>query len=391
MQNNKVKYIQYCKNCVMPVSKPDFKIDSDGICSACKAYSSRTTIDWKKRKEEFLTILDRFKNKKNSNYDCIVPCSGGKDSTYQVIKMLELGLNPLCVTASTDMLSDLGRDNIENVKKLGVDYIEVSTDPTTRTKINLFTLESIGDISWAEHVTIFTIPVRVSVAMKIPLIVWGENASNEHGGPASDIQNSYFTRRRLEELGGLLGLRTSDLPELLGIPQKKLIQYTYPSDQELKEVGTTGIFLGYYLPWDGHKNAEIAKSHGFKTYKEPVEGSIVDYENLDNLQMRVHDYFKFLKYGYDRTTDWACVHIRRGRLTREKALELVKERGGKYPKEYLGKSIDIVLKEINCDSLKFNKICDSFTNTKLFKCDPLGVPLKDNHGDLIKINYDNVS
>ncbi len=373
----------------MPETKPDFKIEADGICVACKAYADRKKINWEERKDQFLKIAKRFKDKSKNNYDCIIPSSGGKDSTYQAIKMLELGLNPLCVTASTDLLSELGRYNIENMKKLGVDYIEISTDPITRRKINKFTLETLGDISWAEHLTIFTIPVRVSVDMNIPLIVWGENASNEQGGPATDIDNSFFTRRRLEELGGLLGLRTTDLPHLLKIPEKKLIMYTYPTDAELKRVGTTGVFLGYFFSWDGEKNAEIAEKNGFKKYHKELEGSVVNYENLDNLQMRIHDYFKFLKYGYDRVTDWCCIHIRRGRISREEALKLVREKGGKFPNNYLGVDYLEVLKTINCSPEKFREICDNFTNKKLFKCDPSGKLIKDNQGNPIKLNYDN--
>jgi hypothetical protein len=162
--------------------------------------------------------------------------------------MLELGMNPLCVTATTDHLSEIGRRNIENLKRLGVDYIEVSVNPVIRRRINRFALRTVGDISWPEHVTIFTIPVRIAVQMGIPLIVWGENSQNEYGGPASASENNVLTRRWLEEFGGLLGLRVTDLIGQEGIQPHHLIQYTYPSDEELARVGVTGIFLGYYLP-----------------------------------------------------------------------------------------------------------------------------------------------
>tara|TARA_Y100000031_G_scaffold149289_1_gene186830 strand:+ start:507 stop:1670 length:1164 start_codon:yes stop_codon:yes gene_type:complete len=386
----KLNYIKYCKSCITPATKPDFKINADGICAGCQSFTYRKHIDWKRKEKDFLEIINKYKNNNHSNYDCIIPCSGGKDSTYQTIKVLEYGLNPLCVTASTDMLSEIGRKNIENIKKLGVDHMEVSTDPNLRRKINLFTLETIGDISWAEHITIFTIPVRIAVNMRIPLIIWGENASNEHGGPANDLENNIFDRRRLEELGGIGSLRTSDLPDLMGIEEKKLIQYTYPSKKELIDVGVIGIFLGYYFPWDGKKNAEIAAQNGFMTYHKNVEGSVVNYENLDNLQMRIHDYFKFLKYGFDRVTDWCSIHIRRGRMKREEAVEIAREWGGKYPDEYLGVKLEEVLREIGCDKARFDKICNNFTNKKLFKLDPSGKPIRDNHNNLIKINYENV-
>jgi N-acetyl sugar amidotransferase len=174
----------------MPETKPDLYIDGEGICSACRSFERRTLVDWEKRKQELLNILDRYRSRGGSNYDCIIPVSGGKDSHYQVIRMLELGANPLCVTATTDMLSPIGRRNIENLKRLGVDYIEVTTNPVVRRKINRIALTEVGDISWPEHVTIFTIPVRIAVQMKIPLIIWGENPQNEYGGPASAAENN---------------------------------------------------------------------------------------------------------------------------------------------------------------------------------------------------------
>ena len=129
--------------------------------------------------------------------------------------------------------------------------------------------------------------------------------------------------------------------------------------------------------------------NGFTPYKSNVEGSIVEYENLDNLQMRIHDYFKFLKFGYDRVTDWCCWHIRRGRMSRKEAIEIAREKGGKYPSSYLSVDLKEILSEINCTEEKFIDICNKFTNTKLFKCDTSGQPIRDNKKDLIKINYDN--
>ncbi|MBM4177343.1 N-acetyl sugar amidotransferase, partial [Candidatus Gribaldobacteria bacterium] len=260
--SNTSRQIKYCVKCLMPETKPDLTFNAEGVCNACSNFDNRKEVDWEQRDKELKEILERYKSKNESNYDCIVPVSGGKDSHFQTIKMLELGMNPLCITSTTDYLTEIGRKNIENIKKLGVDYLEVSVNPKIRRKINRFALKEVGDISWPEHVTIFTIPIRLACAFKIPLIIWGENSQNEYGGPASDAKNNALTRRWLEEFGGLLGLRVSDLLGREGIVKKDLIQYTYPSDEELAKVGVTGIFLGYYLPWDGFKNAEIAKANG---------------------------------------------------------------------------------------------------------------------------------
>jgi N-acetyl sugar amidotransferase len=383
-----LKHIRYCSRCVMPETKPDLHLDNQGVCSACRYFEQRRDINWADRGRELEKVLDQYRSKDGSNYDCIIPVSGGKDSHVQVIKMLELGMNPLCVTGSTDMLSDIGRQNIENIKNLGVDYVEMSVNPRIRRKINRLALTQIGDISWPEHVAIFTIPIHFAVKFNVPLIIWGENSQNEYGGPATAGQNHVLTRRWLEEFGGLLGLRVSDLLQTDDIKPHHLIQYTYPKDEELQRVGVTGIFLGYFIPWDGYANALVAQAHGFTTYHTTVEGSIVNYENLDNHQTGIHDYFKFLKFAFGRATDIACLHIRRGRLTRSQGLKLVKLHDGKFPWTYLGKPIEEILKPLDMDVDEFTKICDRFTNKKLFLVDANGRLVKDKQGNLSRINDD---
>lgn len=374
----------------MPETKPDLVLDDEGVCNACRSFQARDDIDWGVRKKELENILDRYRSKDQKNYDCIVPVSGGKDSHFQVIRLLELGMNPLCVTSTTCSLSEIGRKNIESIKNLGVDYIEYTTNKVIRRKLNKFALANIGDISWPEHVTIFTVPVRIAVQFDIQLIVWGENPQNEYGGPAAAAKDRVLNRRWLEEFGGLLGLRVTDMIGQEGIQQYHMIPYTYPSDAELKKAGVTGLFLGYYFPWDGYRNSLVAQGFGFRTYHKYVEGSLANYENLDNYQTGIHDYFKFLKYGFGRATDIACLHIRRGRLSREEGMQLVKKHDGKFPWKYLGKPIEEILDEIDLNMEEFVEICNKFTNKKIFKCNRMGNLVKDKVGNLTKINNDNV-
>jgi N-acetyl sugar amidotransferase len=380
--------LKYCIRCVMPSTKPDLHIDSDGVCNACRAYENRNHVDWDARKQELLKLLDKYR-RPAGNWDCIVPVSGGKDSTYQVIRMLQLGINPLCVTSSTCDLSLVGRKNIENLKRLGVDHMEFSPNILVRARLNRIALTEVGDIAWPEHVGIFTIPVRAAVQFNVPLIVWGENSQNEYGGPAAAADNNVLTRRWLEEFGGLLGMRVSDLTETYGIPQRQLLPYQYPSDEDLQRVGVTGLFLGHYLPWDGLSNVLISQAHGFTSFDSVVEGSMVNYENLDNHQHGIHDYFKYLKFGFSRATDIACLHVRRGRITRQDALEIVEMRDGKFPWSYLGKPLRDILDPLDMSLEEFVKICDRFTNRKIFERNAAGMLVKDRHGNLKKLNFDN--
>lgn len=378
----------YCRNCLLPDSKPDLRLDENDICAACRSFERRADVDWRDRSKDFLRLVQDF-GKNPSPYDCVVPVSGGKDSTYQVLKVKSLGLNPLAVTSQTCDLTPIGRRNIDNLRALGVDHINVAPDPKIRAKLNRVGLTTVGDISWPEHVGIFTIPVRVAVWLKIPLVVWGENSQNEYGGPEEAAANAVLDRRWLEEFGGLLGLRVRDIPQIDDMSETDLFLYTYPDDQELQELGLRGLFLGHFFPWDGLSNALAAQANGFETMGKAIEGSMVDYENLDNYQTGIHDYFKFLKFGFGRVSDIASLHIRRGRLTREDGLRLVKGREGLFPWTYLGKPIEEILEPLGMSVADFTVVCDQFTNRDLFVTDPTGELIKDASGNLTKIRYDN--
>jgi N-acetyl sugar amidotransferase len=376
---------------MLPDSKPDLHFNAQGVCAACQAYENRTTVDWDARRAEFMSIVDGYRDTTNTKWDCIIPVSGGKDSTFQVITMLELGVRPLCVTATTCDLSEVGLANIENIKNLGVDHMTFSPNPVVRRQLNRIGLREVGDISWPEHVGIFTIPVRAAVQFGVPLIIWGENSQNEYGGPEAATISRTLDRRWLEEFGGLLGMRVSDLAEAQGIPEGDLAPYTYPSGDDLERVGVTGLFLGQFFPWDGMTNALIAQAKGFKTTGSVVEGSMVDYENIDNYQVGIHDYFKFLKFGFGRATDIASLHVRRGRLTRSQALEIILQRDGKFPWTYLGKPLEEILSPLDITIDEFIEICDRFTNESLFVAKRDGSLLRDRDGNLTKLSYDNVA
>lgn len=379
--------IRYCTKCLLPETKPDLWFDEDGVCAACLNFDARQEVDWDDRQQELREIVGRYQS--NSKWDCIVPVSGGKDSTWQVLKVMQMGLNPLCVTATTCHLSDIGQRNIRNIQYLGVDHIQFSPNPRVRASLNRIGLRYVGDISWPEHVGIFTIPVQAAVAYEVPLIVWGENSQNEYGGPASDATNSTLDRAWLEEFGGLLGLRVTDVIGVEGLSGRDLLPYVYPTDEDLARVGVTGVFLGHYVPWDGLTNALVATAHGFNSLEHSVEGSMVAYENLDNYQTGIHDYFKYLKFGFGRATDIASLHIRRGRLSRSDALEIVRNNDGAFPATYLDKPLAEILSHIEMPKDEFMEVCEQFTNRDIFQVDSRGHFLRRRDGSPQKLNDDN--
>ncbi|HBV01212.1 MAG TPA: N-acetyl sugar amidotransferase [Candidatus Taylorbacteria bacterium] len=378
------KTFEYCKKCVMPNTKPDLFFDEKGVCDACLSAKLKEAIDWDGRKREFeKDIVAEYKGKTPGNYDCIIPVSGGKDSHYQVYLMKEVyKMNPLLISFESSYRTPLGRKNLDNIRKaFGVDLIVFEKNFDVYRKMSIESFKRVGDEFWPNHVGIFTVPVRFAVQMKIPLIVWGENSQLEYGGPKAARMANTLDRRWLEEFGGLLGLRVEDMVGVEGITRNELLPYFYPSAEELRAAGIKGIFLGYYFKWDARAEVKLVTQYGFSVKKDgPVEGTFTNYENLDEAFQSVHDYLKFVKFGFGRATDHASLDIRNGRLTRQEGVALVKKFDGKYPQ----KGAKAFLRYSGMSKKEFDKIIDSFTDKALFMLGRDGKLLRDSGGNLMK-------
>ena len=372
--------MKYCKKCLYPDTKPQLVFNEDGICSACSNSDLKEKINWDDKEKELRGILEEFKSKDGSNYDCIIPVSGGKDSTFQtyVIKKV-YGLNPLVVNFHPLDQTEIGKKNLENLKRIGVDCIEFTANPEIYLKLARYGLTELGDFQWPEHIGIFTVPVQIAVRYKIPLIIWGENPQLEYGQPTDIEKDTILDRDWNEKNGGyfLDKIKPQDMTKY-GFDLNDLKPYLYPTDEEIREVGVTGVFLGSYIKWDIFKQLELVKTLGFSENEENKEGTYNKWENLDVYFTVFHDYFKFLKYGFGRTTDHVSIEIRYGRMTREKGIELVKEYEGKIPRRFLKEFLEAA--EIS--EKKFYEICDKFTNKELFQTDQDDNLLKDKDGNL---------
>lgn len=349
-----------CLKCVMPNTRPDTPF-VDGVCQACRNFARRPEIDWTARRQALADLLERGRN--TSGFDCLVPSSGGKDSTYQVLKLIEMGAKPLVVTATTCHLTKIGRLNIDNLARYAT-TIEVTPDRTVRAKLNKLGMELVGDISWPEHTAIFTIPFRMAAALGIPLIFYGENPQDQYGGPQGSEEATQMTRRWRSEFGGFLGLRPTDLSDV-----GDLTDYQMPAEKDLEQVGIEAHFLGQYLPWDSHENARAAKDAGMVQVL-PSDANWWASENLDNAQTGIHDHQMFRKYGYGRACAQVSVDVRAGRLTRAEAIDVVHLRDiGRLPEVYMGVSVTEVLDRLKMDRKDFTNLLNRFTNFAIFKGD----------------------
>lgn len=324
--------MKYCARCLYPMNaKPTIIFDEEGVCSGCRYHESRKRleVDWDERAHLLEQILDEAKKmarQRGNSHDCIIPISGGKDSHFQVWLMKEkYGMNPLLVTFNHAWNTDSGLANLNNLmEKSGFDLIRYTSGIDSVRKISKYMLETVGDITWHYHAGIFTFPFQVAVNYNIPLVIWGEHGFGELTGIVTLEDFVEFTKWSRKE-HDMRGYEAHDLIGKGGITEKDIAPYIYPSDDEIAKTGVRGIYLSNFTDWNAKKHAEkMMDKWGFRSVTFNRERTFNQYAKIEDHSNYVHDYLKYLKFGYGRATDDASMEIRHGRMTREEGIEMVK-------------------------------------------------------------------
>jgi N-acetyl sugar amidotransferase len=324
--------MKYCKSCVYPFVTVNLDIADDEICSSCKSFEKFEKLSsefWDKRKERFEQIIEESIKNNTSNYDCLIPVSGGKDSYYQIhVIAKELGLKPLLMTYHGNNFlpeGDYNRDRMRHV--FNADHIVWGPSIDVLKKLNRLGFKKMGDMNWQNHCGIFTAPISVATKFNIPLIIWGETAWDISGMFEPDDFVEFSARVRHEH-----GLRGYEWYDFLDDPidklsEKDMIWAKYPTDEEILKVGVRGLYIGNFFKWDPNWHVKMVQNeYGWKPAEKPFERTYRRFSNLDDrYENGVHDLMKFIKFGYGRCSDHASKDIRTGFMTRDEGIEMVKK------------------------------------------------------------------
>ena len=345
-----------CTKCVTPETHETITFDNKGVCSICVGQEyKQTQINWTDKKKELDELVGQYKGK--YDYDCIVPYSGGKDSTWTLYYLVkEYGLKPLVVRFDHGFLRPNLEENTKRMQReLGVDFHHFTPNWKVVQKVMLQSFLEKGDFCWHCHTGIFSYPMWVAIRYNIPLIFWGE--------PSAEY-TSYYSYEQAEEVDEKrfnrfvnLGINASDMYFRLGgtVDERDLKSYSYPPLKELRRIGYRSVCLGSYIPWDVKKQVGILKSEmGWQGDQVENVPPGFDYEKIECYMQGVRDYIKYIKRGFTRPTHLASIDIRNQRMTREEGLDMLNEYEGKRPP-----SLDLFLKFVGITEEEFLKIAMS--------------------------------
>lgn len=325
----------YCKRCLYPINHPyGMVLDDCGVCMGCRIHEEKDTLDWDAR----FRILERIVHTNaqrmgRKGFDCIVPVIGGGDSYFIVHTVKNvLGMNPLLVNYNAHYNTKVGVRNLANLATVfDCDVVTSTLSPHLLKRITRHTLKKYGSMYWQVLAGYLTFPVQVAVRFRIPLIIWGVQPWSEQTGMFSHLDEVEMTERCRKE-HALMGIAAEDLVDsVAGITRGDVQPFVYPYDSELEAVGVRGLYLGNYIRWDAKRQHEaMIDAYGYESSVQ--QRTFNTYEDVHCFHSAgVHDYIKYLKYGYSKVTDHASREIRLKRMTREEGIAKVVEYSERVP------------------------------------------------------------
>jgi N-acetyl sugar amidotransferase len=351
----------WCTNCLNMSTRPRIKFDDRGWCNACKWMEIKKKMDWAPRQKELGALLNKYRSA-TGGFDCIVPVSGGKDGSSVAYKLRSIyGMHPLTVTVRPALELPIGNENLLNFVNSGFNHIHISTDVNVMRQINKEGFIEKGFPYYGWLIAVFSAVIRVAVNFGIPLMFYGEDGEMEYGGSTETENKNLFDIEYMKRIYFEAGYEK--VFKKLNIDEKDLYFFTFPTEEELKEKELCFTHWSYFEPWDSYNNYLVAKEHcGLKEVDWTNTGTFTNFAQNDQALYTLHAYLMYLKFGFGRATQDAGIEIRRGAMTRDQALELVRIYDNTYPGEFIDQYLDYYQMTYE----QFDATLDKWVNKDLF-------------------------
>jgi len=365
-EEGRMKNISWCENCLNMSTRPRITFDDRGWCNACQWMEEKKTMDWTPREGELTNLLDKHRST-TGGFDCIVPVSGGKDGSYVAYTLKsKYNMNPLAITVRPALALEVGDQNLYNFVHSGFNHIHISCNPVVLDRLNKYGFIEKGFPYYGWLIAIMTAVIKTAANFKIPLIFYGEDGETEYGGSTESKNKALYDIEYMKRvyLEGGHEKVFDRIKEDGDISESDLSFFKFPTEDEITEVGLSFTHWSYFEAWDSYRNYLVAKNHCGLVEKDEVNhDTFTNFSQNDQSLYALHAYMMYLKFGFGRATQDAGIEIRRGSMTRDQALNLVRMYDNAYPYEL----IDVYLEYYNMTKEEFDAVLDNYANTDLFE------------------------
>ena len=250
---------------------------------------------------------------------------------------------------------------MKNFLSYGYDNLKVTPNPKIAQCINKYGLIEQGRplLSWTSCLN--SVMFRLAATMKVPLVMFGEEGEAEYGGSTKLRYTPYYD---IQDAIDLYTYGNDPTQYTKEFDPRELTLWQYPSKEELSSFSFKVSHWSYFENWDPYTHYTFARdNYGMKSNASRSKGTYTDFGQLDTPLYPLHTYFMYLKFGFGRCLQDACIDIRGGRITREEALEVVR----KYDGEFIGDLIPTYLDYYKLNREAFDAVLDRHANKDLFE------------------------
>ena len=354
--------LRWCANCLAMSTRPRIGFDVRGWCNACVWTEKKATLDWNARQAELVCLLDQHR-RTDGRFDCLVPVSGGKDGSYVAYNLKhKYGMHPLCLTVTPALPLPLGNQNLCAFVESGYNHISINPDHEAMRQLNKSGLIEMGFPYYGWLIAIHTAVIRAAIGFDVGLVFYGEDGEVEYGGTTATSKNPIYGVQYQKDIyleGGYEKVLNAS-----GLTKDALYFFRFPSDDELKGHPIQLTHWSYFENWDPYRNYLVAKEHcGLKEAEDSNAGTFTNFAQNDQSLYALHTYLMYLKFGFGRANQDACIEVRRGAMDRKQAVNLVRLYDGLYPEAYL----EQYLTYYQMTPAEFDAVLDRYANRDLFE------------------------
>ncbi len=327
-RKDKIDHLIRCKKCILPETFPNIEFDNNGVCNYCNTYQKINYLG-----KDSLELIVNNLRKKNGNPDCLVPLSGGRDSSYTLhYAVKELGLRPIAFSYDWGMLTDLARRNQARMcGKLGIEHILVSAD-IRKKRENIRKNVS----AWLKRPALGTIPLFMagdkqyfyySKLLKkqnnIDIVLMGENHLEK------TLFKSAFSGAR-QDIKGSMAYHISTLNKMRMLSYYLRQYILNPAYLNTSLIDTAGSFISYYglkhdyinffnyIKWDEKVITEVL----IKEYDWESDPGTQNTWRIGDGTAAFYNYIYYMVAGFSENDTFRSNQIREGDLNRDEAIIL---------------------------------------------------------------------